>query len=113
MEALSRMVEAVVGGGFISAFSVGNVSSCPIVISHLLFADDTINFCDADSDQILHLGYTLTWFEAVLGLKINLGELALVPVGEVSNIEDLSSILGCKTSLPMTYLGEKPYGTLF
>ena len=54
----------------------------------------------------MHLGHVLTWFEATSGLRINLGKSELVPVGEVSSIEDLASILGCKTaSLPMQYLG--------
>ena len=66
----------------------------------------TLIFCENNPDQILHLGFTLTWFEAISGLKVNLGKSKLVPVGEVPNIEALAGILGCKThTLPMTYLG--------
>ena len=95
-----------VGAGCISGFSVGNVSTQPLVISHLLFADDTLIFCEAHPDQIMQLGHILTWFEAISGLKVNLGKSEFVPVGNVPNIEVLAGILGCKThSLPMTYLG--------
>uniref|UniRef100_A0A2N9FWW1 Reverse transcriptase domain-containing protein n=1 Tax=Fagus sylvatica TaxID=28930 RepID=A0A2N9FWW1_FAGSY len=106
MEALSRMTEKAVGASCISRFSVGNVSTQPLVISHLLFADDTLIFCEAHPYQITQLGHILTWFEAISDLKVNLGKSKLVPVGNVPNIEVLAGILGCKThSLPMTYLG--------
>ncbi len=46
------------------------------------------------------------WFDAVSGLKINLGKSEMVLVGEVPNLEDLVQILCCKiASLPMRYLG--------
>ena len=48
----------------------------------------------------------LIWFEAVSGLKINLGKFELVPVGVVHNIDLLLNVLSCKqSSLPMKYLG--------
>ena len=73
----------------------------------------TLIFCDADLDQILILRMILIWFEAVLGLKINLGKSELVPVGVVCNIDLLLNVLGCKQgSLPMKYLG-LPLGANF
>ena len=76
------------------------------MVSHLLFADDTLIFCDADHSKIEHLGCVLTWFEAIFGLKINLGKSEMVLVGDVPNMEELACILGCKqASLPMKYLG--------
>uniref|UniRef100_A0A7N2KVQ8 Reverse transcriptase zinc-binding domain-containing protein n=1 Tax=Quercus lobata TaxID=97700 RepID=A0A7N2KVQ8_QUELO len=52
-------------------------------------------------------------FEAVSGLKINLGKSELVPVGVVHNIDLLLNVLGCKQgSLPMKYLG-LPLGANF
>ena len=52
----------------------------------------------------------LIWFEAVFGLKINLGKSELVPVGVVHNIDLLLNVLGCKQgSFPMKYLG-LPFG---
>lgn len=45
-----------------------------MVISHLLFVDDTLIFCDVDlNEPLLLLRMILIWFETVSGLKINLG----------------------------------------
>ena len=81
--------------------------------SHLLFANDTLIFSDADLDQMLLLCMLLIWFEAMSGLKINLGKSELVPVGAVHNIELLVAVLDCKQgSLPTKYLG-LPLGAKF
>ena len=99
--------------GRLSRFSVGNSEGRSLAVSHLLYADDTLIFCDADLDQILILRMILIWFEAVSGLKINLGKSNLVPVGVVHNIGLLLNVLGCKLgSLPMKYLG-LPLGANF
>lgn len=50
MEALGRMLFAAVSGGLLDGFSVGIVA-----LSHLLFADDTLIFCDASSAHLCHL----------------------------------------------------------
>uniref|UniRef100_A0A2N9FVR5 Reverse transcriptase domain-containing protein n=1 Tax=Fagus sylvatica TaxID=28930 RepID=A0A2N9FVR5_FAGSY len=113
MEALSRLMDRAVRGGYLSGFKVGNSEGGNIMVTHLLFADDTLMFCDAVSSQIEQLGCVLTWFEAISGLKINLGKSEMVPVGEVSNMEALAGILGCHcASLPMKYLG-LPLGAKF
>jgi hypothetical protein len=63
-------------------------------------------FCGADASQIRHIGALLVCFEAVSGLKINLPNSALIPVGLVDNVEHLAELLGCGTSsLPLKYLG--------
>ena len=46
------------------------------------------------------------WFEAILGLKVNLSKTKVIPVGEDIPMEPLASVLGCKIgSLPTSYLG--------
>uniref|UniRef100_A0A2N9HIT7 Reverse transcriptase domain-containing protein n=1 Tax=Fagus sylvatica TaxID=28930 RepID=A0A2N9HIT7_FAGSY len=113
MEALSRMMDQAVRGGYLSGFKVGNSEGSNVMVTHLLFADDTLMFCDAAPSQIEQLGCVLTWFEAISGLKINLGKFEMVPVGVVSNMEALAGILGCHcASLPMKYLG-LPLGAKF
>jgi hypothetical protein len=48
----------------------------------------------------------LLCFEAVSGLKVNLGKSELVAVGEVGSIGTLAAYLGCRVAnLPMKYLG--------
>ena len=48
----------------------------------------------------------LIFFEAITGLKINVGKSEIVPVGDVGNLNGLALILCCKVGiLPMRYLG--------
>jgi len=48
----------------------------------------------------------LLCFEAASGLRINLSKSEMVQVGEVGDVEELASILGCGVaSLPIKYLG--------
>ncbi|XP_059650410.1 uncharacterized protein LOC132296212 [Cornus florida] len=69
-------------------------------------ADDTLVFCDADVSQLRYLRCILTCFQAVSGLKINVGKSVLVPVGEVSDISSLAAVLGCGVGVfPLLYMG--------
>ena len=113
MEALGRMLDKAVHDSHMSGFGVGNLEGRSLAVSHLLFANDTLIFCDADLDQILFLRMILIWFEAVSGLKINLGKSELVPVGVVHNFVLLLNVLSCRQgTLPMKYLG-LPLGAKF
>jgi hypothetical protein len=106
MEALSRMVNATVEQGLIAGFSVGERVFSDLVVSHSLFADDTLIFCEACPEQIRYVCLILLCFEAVSGLKVNLGKSELVAVGEVGSIGTLAAYLGCRVAnLPMKYLG--------
>ena len=75
-------------------------------MSHFPFADDKLIFCKASKDQMTNLCWLLMWFEAILGLKINLDKSGFSLVGVLEDLEDLAIEIGCKiSSLPSTYLG--------
>ena len=113
MEVLSRIMKKTEEGGLIRGFHVGPVNSTGICISHLLFTNDTILFCDASREQMISIRLVLTRFQAFIGLKMNVRKSEIVPIGEVSNIQTLANILQCRVgSLPMIYFG-MPLGTLY
>jgi len=55
MEALSRMMSAKVDRGLLDGFTVGSRSVAGIVVSHLLFADDILIFCEANGEHLCNL----------------------------------------------------------
>jgi hypothetical protein len=62
MEALSRIMDRAIRGGFFSSFMVGSPLDHQVWISHLLFADDTLIFCDADPIKLEHLRSVFFFF---------------------------------------------------
>ncbi|XP_050280858.1 uncharacterized protein LOC126721830 [Quercus robur] len=78
MEALGRMLDKAIHEGHMSGFGVSRLEGRSLAVSHLLFANDTLIFCDVDLDQI------------------NLGKSKLVPVGTVHNFDFLLNVLGSK-----------------
>ena len=106
MEVLSRMLPKVEEEGLIRGFRAGCNAADGLRISHLLYADDTILFCDADPNQLLYVWMVLTCLEAVTGLRVNIAKSETVPVAEVQNISDLADSLCCHIDvLPLSYLG--------
>ena len=95
-EVFSRMLRRVEGAGLIHGFKVEGRKDGGECATHLLFADDTILFCDADVEQILHIRLLLLSFQAVTGLKVNVHKSEMVPIGEVDDVHALAEILGCK-----------------
>ena len=106
MEALTCLLNRATDGNYLSGTKIADGRGEELVISHLLYADDTLLFCKADNDELKFISWILMWFEAVSGLKINLNKSEILPIGPVANMEELASELGCKAgSLPTTYLG--------
>ena len=64
MEAFSKMMNLVVERGLLAGFSVGSRPSEAMGVSHLLFADDTLIFCEPKVEQIQNLRCLLLCFEA-------------------------------------------------
>ena len=105
MEVFSKMMNIAEGAGLLQEFRAVGRQGGGVRVSHLLFADDTILFCDADEEQILHVRMLLLCFQVVTSLKVNALKSEMVPIGEVPNVFVLAEILGCRVgSLPMTYL---------
>ena len=110
MEAISQLLSSARNGSFISGFKVGGRGREGLIVSHLLFVDDTLIFYDAGAEQLQYLSWTFMWFEAISRLKVNLSKTEAIPVGEGIPMETLASVLGCKIgSLPTSYLG-LPFG---
>ena len=55
MEVFSCLLRRVINGGFLSGWRVRGRSGEGILISHLLFADDTLVFCEESEDQMTYL----------------------------------------------------------
>jgi len=70
MEALSKMMSATMDRGLLEGFAVGPRNVAGIVVSHLLFADDTLIFCEANGERLRNLRCLFLCFEAVSGLKL-------------------------------------------
>ena len=106
MKALSCLINRVVERNYLSSSKIADGRGEELIISHRLYTDDKLLFCEANKDQLKFLSWTLIWFEAVSGLKINLNKSEIIPIGLVSNMEELASELGCKGgSLLTSYLG--------
>ena len=53
-----------------------------------------------------HLSWLLIWFKALSGLRIKLDKNELISMGKVTDVDILTTELGCKVrKLPYIYLG--------
>ena len=68
IKVLSRMLHHIEEGGFIQGFHAGMAEVDGLCISHLLFVDDTILFCDANPKQLLYIRMVHTCFKEVTRL---------------------------------------------
>ncbi|RVW75069.1 hypothetical protein CK203_055996 [Vitis vinifera] len=98
MEVLSVLIRRVVEGGFISGCKIQRGRGRVVHIAHLLFADDTIVFCEAKKEHLTNLSWILFWFEAASGLRINLAKNEIIPLGEVEEVDEMAVELGCRVS---------------
>ena len=83
------MLRRVEGAGLIRGFNIEGRRDGGERVSHLLFADNTILFCDADVEQILHIRLLLLSFQVVTGLKVNVHKSEMVPIEEVDDVHAL------------------------
>ncbi|XP_076883363.1 putative mitochondrial protein AtMg01250 [Bidens hawaiensis] len=106
MEALSSMIGKACSEGLFKGFQVPKGGP---MISHLLFADDSLIIGEWDDDNARSLSPILRCFHLCSGLKINLNKSKLYGCGVDGNeVGRMADILGCSPDLiPFTYLGLK------
>lgn len=106
LEGFNSMMRIAISNRWIKGFKVSNKTGADMEICHLLYADDTMIFCEAASEQICYIRMILLVFEATSGLSVNWRKSSLFPIKEVVHMEELAGILGCKIDkLPTVYLG--------
>ena len=110
MEGYNSMTRVATQNNWLKGFKVRNSSGREMQICHLLYADDTIIFCEAKAEQVAIIRMTLVVFEAVSHFSVNWRKSSIFPIKEVPQLQSLARILGCKVEhLPTTYLG-MPFG---
>ena len=77
MEVLSTLIWRATDGGYISGWVIKGRREADLNISHILYVDDIIVFCEASKDQMLFLSWVFLWFEATFRLSINWDKSAL------------------------------------
>lgn len=65
-------------------------------ITHLFSADDTMVFCESDKRVMPNLMCVLMDFQVVSSLSINLSKSKIVKLGDESDTDSLSRVMGCK-----------------
>ena len=95
MEVFSILIEKATVEGFLTDYRFAGRNGETMHITHMLFVDDTLVFCNDWEEQLLSLCWILLWFEAYSSLRINLEKSVVMPVGEVVNAEQLALELGC------------------
>ena len=64
---LSLLINRAVLGGYLSGYRIRDRRGEQVQITHLLFADDTLVFCENSRDQLVYL-------------RVNLGKSTIIPV---------------------------------
>ena len=95
-EGLRSQMRRAATNNWIKRFSIKNRNNEIMEVPHLLYANDTVIFCEAEQEQICYLRVILVIFEACSGLKINWRNSNIFPVKEVQQIQSLAGILRCR-----------------
>ena len=105
MEVLSGILHKLQSVGLLSGFFMNDSLRLGLV-SHILYADDAMLFCDATTEQVRILVAALICFESITGLKVNLHKSSMFVIGEVVDAASCANIFGCEIeTLPTSYLG--------
>ena len=74
METLSRLVNKATDTGFLEGFQITNARTESMLISHLLFADDTLSFGKPYESNLVYLRCILLLFEAMSSHRVSLAK---------------------------------------
>ena len=113
MEAFNQLLSRASCGGLVEGFKMGRSGGEGKDLLHLLFVDDTLIFCNVNSENLRYLSWVFLWFEVIFGLKVNRDKSKVIPVGSIESLKEGVSVMGCKVGkLPTSYLG-LPLGASF
>ena len=99
--------------GFLEGIHINGSRLDDVLVSHLLFAGDTLILRNLEVSQLGYLRCIIVLFEMMSGLKINLCKSVFIPFGEVPELNNLAQLFDCGVdSLPSSYLG-LPFGASF
>ena len=91
MEALSKLVYRACEVGLLEGFHVGSSLSRGLLVSYVLFVDDTLIFLRPCENGLGYLRCVLLLFRAMSELRVKLLESSLISNEEIPNIHHLES----------------------
>jgi len=95
LETLNRLVnKKAIDVGFLEGFQVTNAGLESMLISHLLFVDDTLFLCKPNESNLGYLRCILLLFETMSGLKVHLAKSVRIPIREVPEPHHLGQFFG-------------------
>jgi len=105
VEGFHVLMESLSSNNLFTGYRVG--SGDATIVSHLQFADDTLNLGGKSWANIQAMRAILLLFQALLGLKVNFSKSLLVGVNVASSwLSEATIVLNCKVgSIPFVYLG--------
>ena len=113
MEAFNQLLSRASCGGLVEGFKMGRSSGKGTDLLHLLFANDTLIFCNVNSENLRYLSWVFLWFEVIFDLKVNRDKSKVILLGRIESLEDVVSMMGYRVGkLPTSYLG-LPLGASF
>lgn len=106
MKGLNSTMRIAIRNGWLKGFKLNDREDENLEICQLLYADDTVIFCEPSVEQISCSRVILLTFEAVSSLSLKGRKNSLFPIKEVTQMQGLANILGCRIEqLPIVYLG--------